>query len=227
MFTNPNATRTLLLRNPTSWLACIVFVAVLAAGQANATFISQSFTGFPSPDPFTQQDKTWSGFTDVFSNLPSGFGTAVATTSGVVPGQNTHSFTLNGTFAPSTTYEVTYTVAVKAGVTGVTLEQAATDLLTTVGATPATITTTITNAGPFTVPPDATFHAVPPGSYLFFNVTDTIQTNQSNVFGFTNSFIEKVPIVVPEPASLALFGTAVLGLAAVLRRKHSTNRNVA
>jgi PEP-CTERM motif len=118
----------------TGWLVLGVLVTVLAAGQAYATVISNSFIGFP-PDPFTQQDKTWGGWTDVSGNLPAGFTTLITTRSQIVPGKDIQ-----------------------------------------------------TGAG-------------------------------SDISGFSNSFLENIS--VPEPGALALFGTGVLGLAALLRRRLS------
>lgn len=194
-----------------------VFVTVFAAARAHATVISNSFLGFP-PNPFTQQDKTWGGWTDVSGNLPAGFTTLITTRSNIVPGEDLHTFTLSAAFSPNTTYVVSYYIMVNTA--GVNISEAGAGVVQTVGN--ATISTTFTNV-PYTLPATSSatgLLVIPGGPYTLLDVTDTITTGAgSDVSGFSNSFLENVP--VPEPGTLALFGTGILGIATLLRRKLS------
>ena len=143
-----NGSRARMLRPGTStrWLVLGVFVTVLAAAQANAALITNTFIGFP-PDPLTQQDKTWGGWTDVSGNLPTGFTTLIATRPNIVPGQDLHTFTLSGAILPNTTYVVSYYIMVNTPTAG--MVEASAGVVQTAGG--ATISTVLTNV-PFSLP---------------------------------------------------------------------------
>jgi hypothetical protein len=188
--------------------------AVLTAVPAHASLITNSFIGFP-PDPFVQQDKTWGGWTDVTGNLPSGFTTLITTRPNIVVGEDLHTFTLSAAFLANTTYVVSYYIMVNTS--GVGMIEASAGVVQTVGA--ATISTVLTNV-PFTLPTTSSatgLLTVPGGPYTLFDVTDTIITGSgSDISGFSNSYLEHV--TVPEPGTLAMFGSAVLAIAGLLRR---------
>jgi hypothetical protein len=198
-----------------------MLVAGFSAIQANASILSSctplscAFVGFPS-DPFVQQDKTWSGWTDVLGNLPAGFTTLIVTHPGIpAPGEDTHTFSLSGAFLPNTTYEISYQIMVN--LPGVSIVDAAAGVVQTLGG--GTITETLTNI-PFALPTTSSSTGqLPIGSSTLLTVDDVIKTGPSDVTAFSNSFTELVS--VPEPGALALFGTGVLALAGVLRRKLS------
>ena len=192
-----------------------VVATLLTVVPAHASLITNSFIGFP-PDPFVQQDKTWGGWTDVTGNLPSGFTTLITTRPNIVAGEDLHTFTLSGAFLANTTYVVSYYIMVNTSHAG--MIEASAGVVQTVGG--ATISTVLTNV-PFTLPTTSTatgLLTVPGGPYTLFDVTDTINTGPgSDISGFSNSFLEQV--TAPEPATLAMFGTAVLAVAGVLRRR--------
>ena len=62
------------------------------------------------------------------------------------------------------------------------------------------------------------FASIPLRSSMLLEAADTTKAG-SGISGFSNSFLEQLP--VPEPTAMALFGTGVLALAAVMRRRIS------
>jgi hypothetical protein len=100
---------------------------------------------------------------------------------------------------------------------GVSIVDAAAGIVQTLGG--GTITETLTNI-PFALPTTSSSTGqLPIGSSTLLTVDDVIKTGPSDVTAFSNSFTELIS--VPEPGALALFGTGVLALAGVLRRKLS------
>ena len=194
---------------------CGVFVFALALGQAGATVISNAFLGFP-PDPFTQQDKTWGGWTDVFHNIPAGFTTLISTRSGIVPGRDLHTFSLSASFLPNTTYEISYYVMVNTA--GVNIVDASNGVRTTIPG--ASISTTFTEIPSYAITTTGAsgLQALLGGPYTMLHVTDIITTGSSDITGFSNSFLENIA-GIPEPGTLALLGSGILAGAALLRRK--------
>lgn len=197
----------------TRWTLCGVFVIALALSQASATVITDTFLGWP-PDPFTQQDKTWGGWTDVLGNVSADFTTLITTRSGIVLGQDLHTFSMSASFLPNTTYEISYYIMVNT--TGVSMTQASSGVITTIPG--ATITTTFAESPTFSITTTSSsgLQTLPNGPYTLLTVTDTITTGSSDITGFSNSFLENV--TAPEPGTLALLGSGILAGAALLRR---------
>ena len=215
-----NGSRARMLRPGTStrWLVLGVFVTVLAAAQANAALITNTFIGFP-PDPLTQQDKTWGGWTDVSGNLPTGFTTLIATRPNIVPGQDLHTFTLSG--AISTQHDLCRLVLHY----GQHAHCRHGRSQCRCGADRRWCDDFDRAHQRSLQPPHNIIQnwvvTVPSGPFKMLNVTDTVTTGAgSDISGFSNSFLEQITST-PEPGTLALFGSAALGMAGVLRRKLS------
>ncbi len=197
------------------WALCSALFFAFSLGQASATDSSDAFLGWPS-EPFVQQNKTWGGWADVGENLPSDFTTLVSTRSGIVLGQDLHTFSLSASFPPNTTYLISYYIMVNTP--GVSMMESSDGLRTTIPG--ASISTTFAEIPAFTIStPDASgLQVLSGGPYSMLHVTDTVTTGDSDITGFSNSFLEQLA-VVPEPGTLALFGSGILAGAAMLRRK--------
>ena len=77
-------------RTSSKWLVSSVFATAIMAGQAYAKQATDNITTVLSPNSFTQQDKTGGDWTEVISNLPSGFTTLITMRSNIVLAQDRH-----------------------------------------------------------------------------------------------------------------------------------------
>jgi PEP-CTERM motif len=214
LFKNGSGTSLQLRGAILKWALCGAFVFALSLGQARATNISDTFLGWP-PDPFVQLDKTWGGWADVTGNLPADYTTLISTRSGIIPGQDLHTFSLSASFLPNTTYVISYYIMVNTP--GVSMIQSSSGVRTTIPG--ASITTTFAEVPAFTINTSGAsgLQVLPGGPYSMLHVTDTVTTGNSDITGFSNSFLQQ--IAIPEPGTLALFGSGILAGATLLRRK--------
>ena len=217
MFENSSTKAATPLNTLTRWLASVVFLAAIAAPSANAAVITSSFNNAFPPTGFTQQDKVWGDF--VFTGPASpDFVTRVSTFTDVPgPGEDTHTFAYSGVLDSNSTYVLTFTIAVNnpnvsifAAGTGINHTIGTAQITTTFAESPTVISTGGTTGSPVTLAG---------GPFTTLHVTDTITTDNSDVVGFSTSFFENVNTTVPEPATLALFGSGILGIAGIMRRK--------
>jgi hypothetical protein len=222
--------------------AGVLLTALLVIGSAQAsvctitspTFFA-SFTLNPSgtlgPGDCTsvvQQDKDYTNF--AFTGLPTG--TTVQFSFAVVFGEDVHTVTFLAPFGSTgagASFNWSYDISVVPGFTKLLRDVAvgvdqgrgtvtlAKDLVDNHG---NHYSINFTQVNPLSGPPTitgttmATF--LPGVTSLTVADTLTIGSDGSNTSAVSNSYTQ---YVTPEPASLALFGSGILGLAGLLRRK--------
>jgi len=169
-----------------------------------------------------QQDKTWSNF--VFSGLPTG--TEVQFSFGKVKGQDVHTIGFQAPFgATGGTFTWTYDISVNSGnsvelfdvASGIGQSRGISDLMTMLLDNNSNMyKTSFTETGAVVTSGTTTVTFKPGAESLVVTDTLTIDPNGSDATSVVNSYTQAF---VPEPASLALFGAGVIGVAGVLRRK--------
>jgi hypothetical protein len=168
------------------------------------------------------QDKTWSNF--AFSGLPAG--TEVQFSYGKVGGQDVHTIAFLGPFgAIGGTFTWSYDISVNSGnpvelfdvASSIGQSRGSSGLLTMLlDNNSNTYMTDFTQTGPLVTSGITTVAFKPGANSLAVTDTLTIGPKGSDVTSLANSYTQ---VAVPEPGMLALFGSGMLGLAAILRRK--------
>jgi len=214
----------------------VALTALMVVGEARASVCSLSgpnyfgtfalnSNGTLGPTDCTsvvQQDKTWSNF--AFSGLPAG--TEVQFSFGKVGGQDVHTIAFLGPFGPiGGTFTWSYDISVNPG-NLVTLLDVASSLGQSRGSSGLkttlldnnsnTYTTNFAQTGPLVTSGTTTVAFKPGADSLAVTDTLTIGPKGSDATSVANSYTQ---LAVPEPGALALFGSGVIGLAAILRRK--------
>jgi hypothetical protein len=204
------------------------FLFAGGAPEANAaacptSAVSIASLGITGTTPFscTQQDKTW---TLTSTTLP---GTATIDWTLVTVGSiDEHTMTVNSnsSFAQGATYALDYNIAINGTATAGTVFNQVTGglLLGAAGGTATLDKTFTTNGGPITpihVTTTSTSENEPiPSNVTSITTVDSLFVDTSNLLGFANTYEETIP-AIPEPATLVLVGSGLLGLGLVRRRR--------
>ncbi len=231
----------------TAMAVAIVFAPLLWASQAHATdcALSSPYTGLflvnsggtslsgigadsglQDCTNVTQQDKLWSNFN--LGGLPNGKSTVTFDFS-TVNGEDVHTIGFGAPFGSSgKNFTWSYMVNV-IGNSGITFKDAATDALGARG-TATVMTSLMDNLGnTYTITLNFVnglcqngcpnlVNLAPGATSLMVTDTLTLGAGGSNMVGLSNSFTQMTS-PVPEPGTLAMFGSGLVGVAALLRRK--------
>ena len=198
-------------RTSSKWLVSSVFATAIMAGQAYAKQATDNITTVLSPNSFTQQDKTGGDWTEVISNLPSGFTTLITMRSNIVLAQDRHTVALSAALLPVTAYSSSYYVMVKNASAG-RLRDGAGLIRSADGAEIAAVLPNV----PFWLP------ATPALTVLIRldNTTDLAKTGaRAEILRGSISFLEQLP--VPELGTMEMMLTGILALAGAGRRRNS------
>ena len=197
----------------------VAMSVLMVGGPARAdTTIDQTFVGFPTPLPYTQQDKSYDGFSD-----PGGWFTVannktdLKTQVFVSPSHDVHTVTFSGTFPQSGSYDIFYSISVIPNSplyitsVGIGIDQS-------FGQASATLEKIVKDANgnvllDQTITGNVPDYAITPEKELF--IEDIFTNNGAGVNSISNSFVETP---VPVPGALLLFAPGLVGLAAIRRR---------
>ena len=198
-------------RTSGKWLVSSVFATVIMAGQTYAKEATENINTVLSPNSFTQQDKTGGDWTEVISNLPSGFTILITTRSNIVMEQDRHIVALWAPLLPGTAYSASYYVMVKSGSAGTHREAAG--LIRHPDGMP--IRTVRPNV-PFSVPVTPVLTGI-----MTLDYGDDVAKagGKSKSLQVSNSFLEQLP--VPELGTMELISGGILVLTRVVRRRNS------
>jgi hypothetical protein len=212
---------TILSRTLKIALVGFVLSILMFGGQAKADAI-QVFAGFPTPLPFTQQDKVFDDFVDVNNNFnATANGTTIKTQTIGNPPYDVHTVTFTGLFGAGLIYDIKYTIDVNNPLLGLSAIGVGINQSFGTG-TAATIQKIAWDVQGNKVydsglvdgnTPDFTFAT--PYSKLF--IEDILTVYQSTVNGVSNSFTQS-GTTVPEPNTMMLLGFGLIGLVGVGRR---------
>ena len=186
-------------------------------GTVTPVGVGGSYTGIQ------QQDKLWDNFG--VGNLP--VGTLLTLSFATVGSQDIHTISYGdpfGAYGKGASFHWSYDISVITGLRTIVdvasdIDQtrgSATFMTTLLDNNSHTYTTNFTQNGTTTV--GTTIATFLPGVIsLAVNDVLTINSKGSDVTGVSNSYTQILP--TPEPGTLALFGSGIIGLAAIVRRK--------
>ena len=198
-------------KTSSKWLVSSVFATAVMSGQACAKEATDNITTMLSPDSITQQDKTGGDWTEVISNVPSGFTTLITARPNILMEQDRHTVALSATLLPDTAYAASYYVMVKNASAGARRDGVG--LIRTPEG--VAITTVLPNV-PFSLPVAPALTAL----MRLGNATDLAKTGaRSEISRASNSFLEQLP--VPELGTMELMVTGILALAGAVRRRRN------